>query len=452
MGRYRKKDITGLIATMIEANDFISGAGCNDPRSLKEMLIQCQEAAMEIGTILETAGEQYSALVSLLEGYCENIYQMSISLADENACRRISKKLRKQLVDLQNRIRYEVPDDRREVVFLPYKASMWDSLESVWKAADADENTDAYVIPIPYFDRNPDGSFKEEHYEGDLYPEYVPVTDYNAYDFETRRPDIIFIHNPYDNRNYVTSVHPFFYSENLKNFTDKLVYIPYFVLAEIDPKDKKAVEGTAHFCTVPAVFNADKVIVQSEDMRQVYIDVLTEFMERNSGKDTRAYWENKILGLGSPKFDKVLDTKKEDVAVPEGWQKIIEKEDGSRKKVIFYNTSVTALLRYGEKMLDKIEDVFRVFCENREDVALLWRPHPLFRATVASMRAELGERYDRIVEEYRTQSWGIYDDTADVNRAIALSDAYYGDHSSIVQMYEKTGKPVMLQNPEVRTI
>ena len=29
---------------------------------------------------------------------------------------------------------------KREIVFLPYKASMWDSLESVWKAADEDKD------------------------------------------------------------------------------------------------------------------------------------------------------------------------------------------------------------------------------------------------------------------------------------------------------------------------
>ena len=35
---------------------------------------------------------------------------------------------------------------RKEVVFLPYKASMWDSLESVWKAAEEDPDCVAYVF------------------------------------------------------------------------------------------------------------------------------------------------------------------------------------------------------------------------------------------------------------------------------------------------------------------
>ncbi len=446
--RCRKKELLGLLNAMIEANESVVKSLSSDPQELTEVLIQCQDAAMQIGAHLEIFGETYRPMVSTLEDYCEKIYQMSISLSDKDRCRKLSKKIRKQLIDLQNRLQYEVPDERKEVVFLPYKASMWDSLESVWKAADEDENTDAYVIPIPYYVKNPNGSFKEEHYEGELYPEYVPTTKYDEYDFEKRRPDIIFIHNPYDNNNHITSVHPFFYSSNLKKFTDKLVYIPYFVLQEISQDDKAAVKDIENFCITPAVFNANKVIVQSENMRNIYINVLTDFMKENSKEDTRKYWEKKILGLGSPKTDKILSAGKEPIEVPEEWRKAIEKTDGSRRKVIFYNTGLTALLQHGEKLLDKIEDTFQVFKKNQDHMTLLWRPHPLFRATIVSMRPGLKERYDRIVTEYCSQGWGIYDDTSDLDRAVAVSDAYYGDASSVVQLYQEIGKPVMYHDIE----
>ena len=81
---------------------------------------------------------------------------------------------------------------------------------------------DAYVIPIPYFDKNPDGSFREMHYEGDQYPDYVPITKYDEFNFERHHPDTIFIHNPYDDLNLVTSVHPYFFSDKLKKYTWKL--------------------------------------------------------------------------------------------------------------------------------------------------------------------------------------------------------------------------------------
>lgn len=449
MERCRKKDILALIHTMMEANESVVKALPADPQKLNDVFIQCQDAAIQIGTQLESFGDKYTPIVNILEDYCEKVYQMSIVTSDGNACRKLSKKIRKQLTDLQNRIQYEMPEDRKEVVFLPYKASMWDSLESVWKAADEDENTDAYVIPIPYYDKNPDGSFREEHYEGDLYPDYVPITKYDEYDFEGRRPDMIYIHNPYDNNNYVTSVHPFFYSGNLKKFTDKLIYIPYFVLEEIDPENADAVEGIKHFCITQGVINADKVIVQSEDMKKIYVNVLTDFMKEHTGEDTRKYWEEKILGLGSPKLDKVISTRKEDIVVPEEWLKVIEKPDGSWKKIIFYNTSVQALLEHNEKMNAKIKDVLRVFKENQEEVALLWRPHPLIEATIKSVRVRLWEEYKEIVDTYRAEGWGIYDDTADLDRAIAVSDGYYGDGSSIVQLYQKTKKPIMIQDVSI---
>ena len=83
-------------------------------------------------------------------------------------------------------------------------------------------------------------------------------------------------------------------------------------------------------------------------------------------------------------------------------------------------------------------------------MALLWRPHPLIKATIASMRPALWKDYELLRMEYLAEGWGIYDDTPDVDRAIAISDGYYGDGSSLVQMYQKTGKPVMIQDVDIR--
>ncbi|MEY8336976.1 hypothetical protein AALB16_02960 [Lachnospiraceae bacterium 62-35] len=417
-----------------------------------ELLSQCQESAIDLGeTIEEIEGEGF-VTVGLLEHYCEVVYQSYVLINQEAGADgfRVYKNLKKALVQVENSVRNDI-EIRAEVVFLPYKASMWDSLESVWKAAEEDPDCDAYVIPIPYYDKNPDGSFKEMHYEGGEYPEYVPVTGYEDYDFEERRPDIVFIHNPYDECNYVTSVHPFFYAKNLKRFTNKLVYIPYFILGEPNPDSIDAAEEIEHFCTVPGVIYADKVVVQSEAMRQVYINVMAEFTAKGASETKekkaadRKYWEHKILGLGSPKVDKVLNTKKEELEIPEEWMKVIKKADGNWKKIVFYNTSVTALLEHNEKYLEKIQDVFRTFEEKQNEAALLWRPHPLIKAAMKSMRPELWKEYEKIVENYKEAGWGIYDDSADLDRAVALSDAYYGDRSSVDELCRKAGIPVMIQ-------
>ena len=334
---------------------------------------------------------------------------------------------------------------KRELLFLPYKSSMWDSLESVWKAANEDkEHCNAYVMPIPYADKNPDESVAQWHCERDQFPKYVPTLDWQQVDLKEWHPDVIFCHNPYDECNKVTSVESRYYSWNLKGCTDKLVYIPYFVLAEpeLDYDDPEKAEETeeaeekiAHFITTPGVLNADLTIVQSEAMKKVYVNVLT----RHTNAD-REYWEEHILGLGSPKFDKVAEAKKEDYELPEEWAKLIK-----GRKTILYNTGLTAMLEHTDKYLEKIKSVLETF-KAQEDVVLWWRPHPLLRSTFEAMHPDLLEAYDGIVNAYRQEGWGIYDDTADLDRAVAYTDGYYGDWSSVVQLYEKTCKPIMIQH------
>ena len=65
------------------------------------------------------------------------------------------------------------------------------------------------------------------------------------------------------------------------------------------------------------------------------------------------------------------------------------------------------------------------------------------------MKPQMREAYEKLVCSYREEGWGIYDDTADMDRAVVMSDAYYGDNSSVVQVYQETGKPVMIQNVNV---
>lgn len=446
----QKKQIVSVLETLDKAHDAIRKAlETQNERAALLLLEQCQDSAIQIGSMVEASFGEHFITVGMLEEYCEQIYQVYELVRQGHSCNasKIWKNLRRVLVRVENSVKNDI-QVRTTAVFLPYKASMWDSLESVWKAADEDPNCDAYVVPIPYFDKNPDGSFREMHYEGNQYPKYVPIMSWEEYDIAAEHPDMIFIHNPYDEFNHVTSVHPAYYSKELKNQTDLLVYIPYFILGEINSDNSDAVEKIAHFCTVPAVVYADKVIAQSKEWRKAYIDVMTKTM----GNDTRQVWEKKILGLGSPKLDKVHATTIENLDIPREWLEISKKPDGSWKKIIFYNTSVSALLQYEEKMLEKMKYVLSVFKEKRDELVLLWRPHPLIKATIESMRPQLWTEYEKIVRKYIEEGWGIYDDTADMNRAVAVSDAYYGDPSSIVQIYEQTGKPIMMQNVEVTEV
>jgi len=335
----------------------------------------------------------------------------------------------------------EEKEVKKSMVFLPSNASMWDSMESVWKAAQRDaEHCNAYVIPIPYCTKNPDGSPKEWRCEADRFPKEVPLIHWQAVDLEKMHPDIILINTPYEEENTVTSVEQRYYPRNLRKCTDRLVYLPYFVFREADLKNARFLEHVARLARHPGTACADETIVQSEAARQAYIRVL----EQEDGVRDRTYWEKHILGLGSPKIEKVRNTGRDEAALPEEWRRIIR-----GKKVVLYNTSVTEVLHQTSLFLEKIRDTLEAFRRN-EKAALWWRPHPLLEATIQSMRPALLDGYLQIVEAYKKEGWGIYDDTGDMHRAIAWSDAFYGDGSSVAILYGMTGKPVLVQNYSVR--
>lgn len=425
MRKAQKKQIEELLKAISDIHKEIKKSlEHNMQQSATDALIQCQQKAIELGNIIEASEGEDFITVSYLEEYCEIVFQAyeEVLQSPDTNPNKIYKLLNKSIIKVENSVRHDTKF-RIEAVFLPYKVSMWDSLESVWKAADGDPDCDAYVIPIPYYDRNPDGSFKEMHYEGASYPEDVPIIKYDEFDFEAHRPDMIFIHNPYDNMNFVTSVHPFFYSENLKKFTECLVYIPYYSIAG-------SMSEAQALC--PAYVNADYIVVQSGKYRRFF--------------DSRIP-DEKFLPLGSPKFDSVIHKCQNPPEAPEEWRRKI-----AGKKVYFYNTSINGMLGNTEAFLKKMEYVFDTF-QGREDVCLLWRPHPLLESTFDSMRKSYKPAYNNLKKRFIEEDIGILDLTPDIENTIALCDTYIGDSgTSVTSLFGVVGKPLFILNNYIHAL
>lgn len=261
MRKAQKQQAEELLRQMEDAQDQIKKfieQGSIPPAM--ELLEDCQNGGITLGTLIEkTEGEGHPTVI-LLEEYCELTYQIHENLAankDVNV-NKIYKLLKQKLIKVANSLKNDVAL-RLEVAFFPYKASMWDSLESVYFAAKEDPDCDAYCVPIPYYDINPDHSFGQMHYEGNDYPENIEIMDWQNYNFEERRPDVIYIHNPYDNCNLVTSVHPRYYSGNLKQYTETLVYIPYYVTSG----GMLQAQGM-----LPSYLNMDYIVIQSPQFRK----------------------------------------------------------------------------------------------------------------------------------------------------------------------------------------
>ncbi|MCI5881769.1 MAG: hypothetical protein MRZ85_07705 [Clostridium sp.] len=380
-----------------------------DENTAMDLLEQCQQGAVALGNMLEQLSEG-TENIPLLENYCEEIYRISEALASsEEETDAFFEAADGILEQVKANIRLNISDSF-EMVFMPYKAAMWDSMESIWKEAKRDEACEVYVVPIPYFEKNADGSVREMHYEKDLYPAEVNAVDYREYSLENRMPEAIVIHSPYDDCNIITSVLPVFYSDRLKQYTDELVYVPYYVSG--------GAGSEMHRC-LPAYANVDYIIAQG--VKQVpYFD---------------SQIQDKVVALGSPKFDKVINMEKDGCEIPEEWKKRIH------DKVFFVNTGINGLLNNDSNSLLKI--LYLLKAAIKEKVTLLWRPHPLLESTIRTMRPQLMPVYREVMNTFQKYPYGILDYSPEIERAIVLADAYIGEAtSSVCHLFGVTGKPL----------
>ena len=244
-----------------------------------DTLVTCQDAAYVIGNNLERHWGEETPVVSQIESLCESLYICHAKILEGMISKHDWACVQDEIKAIEKQLELDL-SDKIEMAFLPYKASMWDSLESVWKAACKREVCEAYVVPIPYFDKTEEGGFGQEHYEIDQYPDDVPTINYEEYNMEERCPDIVFIHNPYDDYNRVTTIHPNYYVKELKQYVGKVVYIPYYVSNEFNPSDLIVQRTKEPFIMTPGVIFSDYTIVQSENMKRLYINVLEKKMSR----------------------------------------------------------------------------------------------------------------------------------------------------------------------------
>ncbi len=408
MHRQQRDKLLNILNTAQSLQEKLPGLVDSEARVT--VLTSCQQAAISIGETLENSGEDDNGIVHLLEQYCEMIFGLSqleiIGASDIQDVQLQLEEVRQRLVNFPTKYR---------VVFLPYKADMWDSLESIWRACEADPTCECDVVPIPYFELNREEKKWEPRYDGARFPKDVPITNYEYYKLEEMKPDIAYIHNPYDDCNRVTTVHPYYYSAELKKNARKLVYVPYFANAGFIAPDQQA---------LPVCRNMDYMVVQSEAAKETC---------------NQTHFYNKILPLGSPKFDKVIKKANSGLEIPEEWKWVI----GGRKTLML-NTTINDLLVWGEKLIDKLRYFFELIKEESR-VAIIWRPHPLLEATIKSMRPHLLDKYVELVSYFKHEEVGVFDLTGDVSNTVAIADGYVGSgYSSVINLFGVCGKPIYL--------
>ncbi len=406
----------------------------------------CQDTAIEIGNQIEEQCSGDVEIIPVLEGYCEILFHIYNQLSGNVESQTYtSEDIRQEFANFEVEFAKKIDElpRRKEIVFIPYKASYWDTMYPVWKKAMQEENTDVYVIPAPYYYKDAWGRVKKQEEQYDLtgYPEEVVLTSYQEYSFENRHPDEIIIQCPYDEYNYAMTIHPAFYAKNLYQYTEKLVYIPALMMDEVEETDSRAKKMLKAYCNTPGVVCADKVIVQSEQMKQVYIELLTEF----GGEETKDIWEEKIVDGDYADLVPWNKKSREELEIPDEWRNVIQKPDGSWKKIVLYTTSASALYCYSDAMLEKMEQVLEQFKTQQDEVVFWWYPDGNVRNVLRKSNPGVWRRYSDLIQRYQEEAWGIWDDTGDLNRVVEMCDEVIGDAGVLLNRCRNTKKEVTLQ-------
>jgi len=216
-----------------------------------------------------------------------------------------------------------------EVAFFPTRYNTWDCLASIYQAATDDPDCDAYCVPIPMLIYDPDTNSSRPRDFSALFSRDIPITKWREYNVRQRKPDIAFIDLPFN-----WSTPPAFWAKTLKRYCGKVVYVPYYVCGE----NGSPVPGATMQHNVR---HADYVITESETIRRKYIDEYEMYDKKYKWKGKYGRAEDKFVALGSPKYDSVSNAADSSLGfgqLPQSWQKAMTKDDGSRKKIVLYNT------------------------------------------------------------------------------------------------------------------
>lgn len=326
------------------------------------------------------------------------------------------------------------PELVERILFVTYKPSAWPFFEPYWREVCASGDFEVKVMAIPFYDKYPLGELKCEHYDIGDYPDYVEVMD-ESFDIGGFKPDRIYVQYPYDSYDYTTIIEPRFFGKNLKQYTKEIVYIPPFVTEEYTDGEERAFRMMDDYVISPSVIYSDRVIVQSENIRRLYIKKLTEYF----GEGSKGLWDTKIeVTHFIPESTFSIDTTS---LVPEEWK--------TDKKKLLYYTSISGVFEHREKMIVKIRGVFDIVADNSKNITLFWFPDPLIDRTIASVDKTLYDEYMTLVREYNERKIGVLVEQSEFDTVLAYADAYYGDTSKYISYFRNRKLPVMIQNVDV---
>ena len=423
----KKDPVEELLLIMKQAVVMFSALlESGDVESIYSMLEKCQELAVNAGTAIEKSFGLNTDTVKKLEYFCEIVFSVFEALSSEEIEEFVNKINLLPEITEDILLEYQTEKKKKEILFLPVRAKDFPAMETYLKECMERENTRVLVMPIPFFDRGPDGNIEEEFYEKDLFPANLPLMDYHNYDFSERHPDEIVIQNPWDQYGSGLTVNPDYYSGKIWMFTDKLTYIPYFRVDEITDLDEKAIANMKCYVISPGVIYSDLVLVQSDNIKKRYRDCLNNFpseIKDNIGIDKISAYPD-----ASSSLEKTGDVQHEDVL--------------NKKKIVF-EFSLSELYIYENKAIEKLQQIMDTFQSFRDSVEVIWVMEDNFEQELRRIKPELTDEFLEIRRAFYQKEMGRIVNAVSIKNELKYMNAFYGSGGYIMNLCIREKLPVM---------
>lgn len=295
-------------------------------------------------------------------------------------------------------------------LFLTQEMSCWPSLESVFHAAQENEDFETALVYTPFYHQN----FTEQV---DYFPAYaslgLPVQRHNCYDLSQHSPDVVFLIKPYAN------VPEPYQPRNLEQVVPRMVYIPYGM--EI---------------TTDLILYGFQFYAHYKAWRHcAYGDIVKEFGTKYGYRNG----EN-IAVWGHPKADHFADPEKNRENIPAEWKARI----GGRKTILWTphhlidltETGTGTWLIWGEQILET--------ALKNPDVFFIIRPHPLMMGALVNSGGMSPAQADRLRQRIDKAENMIWDTNAGYHAAFDAADAIITDGTTFCVEFLYTKKPILL--------
>lgn len=422
------ENVHGLINQDLKSNS----------NAVLDNLANMQNLLIDLGNFMESVkGEGYD-IIPLIESLCEKVYGLYLGIeactgssAEEKASGEnlnasgniLIRDISEALDSLADTIRR-----RKEYIFMPFKAEYFKAFEKEYNLAIKDKDIDVFVVPMPYYFKDYDGSLKDMQYDISSYEsltgDSLGLVHCDNFNFELHFADRIYTQYPYDNENEVTGIPPFLQSDNIRNYTKELVYMPWFSTYEFKKENQREYKNMMYYCTVPGVVNADMVVLDTEQNRDNYIEKLTEW----AGEDTRTIWEEKIV------YSEIVNS--------------ADNVPSSCEKCMAFFISLSLLVVGDEKSIEKLKNIVETFDENKERIKILWVRNDEEKI-LKSLNPDMYEKYIALLEEFKNKGIGHFSFES-IEKIVEKADAFYGDPGVLAHEFRNAKKPVMIMNYDIK--